>query len=229
MDHIVTYNGNIIGNTSVVIMPEPINIAYIRPQLTGQVTSYRTGDDGWNLANGVYGYTRPVDSKFVEFDLTQPRPFMWLKDNNIFGNKYRFTSSAGDQNYGAPNLVGYIIDHYTGLGWYRAPQLASKNWNDSIDLALASTLLGFSWRLPNVNEMMSIISWELSGGMDYDYGSTLWGVLANNVRAQTSTTYTPDTGFAKTVLQKSSQQTRNRDKTLADSFTNGYFVRNHFN
>ena len=148
-------NGTPVGtiNAGVVEIPNPITqsgIAYQRPSLTGQITSYRTGDDGWNLANGIYNYTPPTyPTSFAKLDLAAVSPFTTLLHNNAFGNKNRFTDDSGGQTY----ANDYVIDHLTGLGYYRIVQGASNNWDTNIDNAVASTQGGFTdWRVCNFQE-----------------------------------------------------------------------------
>lgn len=110
---------------------------------TGQTTSYAAGDDG-DRENG-----RAVD-------------FFTLNCNNSFGNTNRFTDINGLQVYGDD----YVIDHLTGLGWFRLrPFAGSKNWADSIAAIEANTTIGFSdWFMPNINEFLSLINNNVSNG-----------------------------------------------------------------
>lgn len=152
-------NGTPVGTivSGVVEIPNPITpsgIVYQRPSLSGQLTSYRTGDDAWHLANGTYNYTPPTNpSSVAQLDTAHATPFLMLKANNVFGNKNRFTDDGGNQTY----ANDYVIDHLTGLGWYRLTQGASTNWSDNIDAAEASTILSYTdWRMANVKEYDSI-------------------------------------------------------------------------
>lgn len=95
---------------------------------TGQTTSYRTGDDG-DLQKGV----------------AIPPPYQSL----------RFTDH-GD---------GTVTDELTGLMWAKDANMDGvKTWNAAIDYA-KNLSLGTScgeprtdWRLPNVNELQSLIN-----------------------------------------------------------------------
>jgi len=138
----------------------PSGIAYQRPQLTGQTTSYRTGDDGWHYANGTYDYTPPLNPTYI----AELSDFITLVNNNVFGNTNRFTDENGGQTY----LNEYVIDHYTGLGYKRVPNSIFVNWNNSIDAANSATDFGFNdWRVPNRNEMYAIAKNDnLPAGVD---------------------------------------------------------------
>lgn len=158
-------------------------IAYNRPIPTGQVTSYRTGDDGWNLINGVYSYTPPSNPLYIAaLDFNAVTPFLTLVDNNAFGNKDRFTDVNGLQVY----ANNYAIDHLTGLGWFTLV-FPLSSWNTAIDSANASVLLGFSdWMIPNNKYMEYILNLELSNAMDYtpfrtppNMGVILWTSTTN--------------------------------------------------
>jgi hypothetical protein len=152
----------------------PSGIAYQRPQITGATTSYRTGDDAWHLANGTYDYTPPTNPIYLaELDTTALEPFKTLKNQNTFGNLERFTDDLGTQIY----ANNYVIDHLTGLGYYNSSPLTDI-WDNCIDNANASTLLGFSdWRMTNINEVLSFLEFE--GGnynqLPYNYtGNVIW-------------------------------------------------------
>ncbi len=134
-------NDNITGLT----ITQRNFIQRVNPLKTGQTTSFHIGDDG-DLEDG-----RGVD-------------FLTLDCNNEFGNTLRFTNTIGTQDMtgigGA--LVDYVIDHSTGLGWSRVINVATV-WVFNIDNALADTRNGFSdWRLPNINELTTIIKRDLT-------------------------------------------------------------------
>ena len=97
-------------------------INQVNPLKTGQTTSYRTGDDG-------------------DLEAGRLTSFLVLPCNNSFGNTDRFTDSVGGQVYGAGNgsLADYVIDHATGLGWYRLMQ-GTSDWDNSIDDSLSCLL-----------------------------------------------------------------------------------------
>lgn len=66
----------------------------------------------------------------------------------------RLTDINGLQVY-ADN---YTVDHYRNIGWYRT-SIGLFSFNDGIDNALASLLLGFdNWFMPNINILSSIRS-----------------------------------------------------------------------
>jgi hypothetical protein len=106
---------------------------------TGQSTSYASKDDG-DLKQG-----RLVD-------------FFTLSTNNIFGNTHRFTDENGNQSY----TSHYMIDHATGLGWYTVLQSAAA-WTTAVSATLTLTVGTNTYSdffLPNVNEVLSITSWN---------------------------------------------------------------------
>lgn len=141
--------------TNIDVRDYKSGIAYNRPQLTGQLTSYRTGDDAWHLSNGTYDYTPPLyPTSYAQLDTGDAAPFLNLLNNNAFGNKNRFTDDAGGQTYSN----NYVIDHLTGLGWYNY-DFGDGTWNTHIDTAYNATDLTYSdWRLPNIEELYSILN-----------------------------------------------------------------------
>lgn len=112
---------------------------------TGQTTSYRTGDDG-DLQEG-----RDVD-------------FFTLAENNPFGTTDRFTDELGTQVYANDIVIDWsTYDGAEVLGWYRIRgSYLDLSWNDAIDNSLLFSVGGFTsgWRVPNMQELMSIINYS---------------------------------------------------------------------
>jgi hypothetical protein len=149
---------------------------------TGQITSYRTGDDG-NLSMGRLPSVSSLDC------------------NNGFGNTNRFTDVFGGQVY-ASNLV---IDWATGLMWRRIPFTAT-NWNDAIDAAIISTEGGFSgWRMPNIKTLFDLVNWEIQPGLDTSpfnlsgatTGDRLW--TSTTQKGITTNAYIYDPSSSRTI------------------------------
>lgn len=199
------------------VCPSQSGIAYKRPILTAQTTSYRTYDDGWNLANGVYDYTPPVyPINHAQLDTTSLTPFLTLKENNAFGNKNRFTDDTGAQTY----ANDYVIDHLTGLGWYRVRITPNETWNDAVDNSQASTAVSLSgWRLPNKNEYESIMDDEQSQTLNY----LPFSIAITTDDFWTSTTVKTSTTTA--YLVKNVGIITNKAKTGTDSYL---ICRNHY-
>ena len=141
---------------------------------TGQTTSYRTGDDG-DLERG----------RNVSFTV--------LAENNPFGNTNRFTDELGGQTY--TNNIVIDWSTYNGsnvLGWRRTLNASNINWANSIDSALLVSISTFTsgWRLPNVQELFSIMNWDSSFSSPYAYspfsigiGFTIWSSNTYNLTA----------------------------------------------
>lgn len=149
---------------------------------TNQTVSYRTGDDG-------------------DVEAGRDVSFLVLAENNIFGNTNRFTDTVGGQTY-ANNI---IIDHstYDGskvFGWYKLSSPLLYTWNQAIDWAVALSVGGFTsgWRLPNINQLMSILNWGISSNLNYAPFS-----LATQISHWTSTTNPNDTTSALIVISNS--------------------------
>jgi len=55
-----------------------------------------------------------------------------------------------------------VTDNLTGLMWVRAPSVTPATWTAALSSANGLTLCGFSdWRLPNVNELESLVNGEV--------------------------------------------------------------------
>ncbi|MBM4136019.1 MAG: DUF1566 domain-containing protein [Nitrospira sp.] len=52
-----------------------------------------------------------------------------------------------------------VIDNLTGLEWVKSPDSTTRTWADALTYANDLALCGFDdWRLPNVNELESLIN-----------------------------------------------------------------------
>ena len=130
------------GTYTCISTTPPSGIAYQRPLVhsAAQTGQRRVGDQRWQFDQGLLPYPAdpPNPATFQRpairntYD-TKFEPFALLKFNNAFGNKYRWTNTAGNQgsdstqSYGRPQfhymndwagaVKGYVIDHLTGLAW----------------------------------------------------------------------------------------------------------------
>jgi len=137
----------------------------VGPNKSGQVTSFRTGDDG-------------------DFEYGRGVSFTGLTCNNPFNNSNRFTDQLGGQTYSDD----IVVDWLTGLMWYRIPTTL-LNWNSAIDGALASTQGGFTdWALPNVNQLVSICNFPIVTNALLNYFPFNIAITSNVDRIWTSTT-----------------------------------------
>jgi hypothetical protein len=131
-----------IGNYIKAVAP---SVSRTTAQLmkTGQTVSQQTGDDG-DLEAG-----RNVD-------------FTTLAENNPFGNTNRFTSTTGNQTYTNTIIIDWsTYNGNTVLGWSNTLRGGtSATWSQNIAAALLLNIGGFSsgWRIPNITELLSIIS-----------------------------------------------------------------------
>ena len=158
-----------IKRTSGGVCPTPSGIRYNRPQLTGQTTSYRTGDDAWAVIN------RPPPSDPVNpIHTTKLVDWFTLANNNAFGSTDRFTDELGTQVY----ANRYAIDHYTGLAWINARGYGT--WNQMIDQALlyTDTFGNSDYFLANQNQSDSIYN-EQANQYNYSPFTVLWGGFFN--------------------------------------------------
>lgn len=121
------------------------------PLMTGQTTSFRTGDDG---------------------DRKEGRLVDWftLAVNNPFGNTNRFTDELGGQTYTNDIVIDWTT--YNGtivLGWFRILS-GLIVWTGAIDSALITSIGTFTtgWYLPQINQLGQIAKWgESDRLLDY--------------------------------------------------------------
>jgi hypothetical protein len=163
------------------LTPTQINqIQRQQPTRSGQVTSFRTGDDG-DLEMGIGA------------------SFSILSDLNIFGTNQRFTDELGGQTY----TNKFVLDHLTGLMWYIGLTTATQ-WNGAIDGALASTQGAFTdWILPNINQLVSICNFSTVTNALLNYSPFNIAITTSTDRIWTSTTFANTTANAYTLQSNS--------------------------
>jgi hypothetical protein len=163
------------------LTPTQINqIQRQQPTRSGQITQFRSGDDG-NLQMGIGA------------------SFSTLSDLNIFGTNQRFTDELGGQTY----TNKFVLDHSTGLMWYIALTTATQ-WNGAIDGANASTQGGFTdWALPNINQLVSICNFSITTNSLLNYSPFNIAVTTSTDRIWTSTTFANTTANAYTLQSNS--------------------------
>ena len=118
---------------------------------TGQLISYRAGDDG-DLEAG-----RDVD-------------FFTLAENNPFGNTNRFTDELGGSTYANNIVIDWSTYNGTNvLGYVKNPHtLTGDSWANSIAFCTSYSLGGFSGcRNANELELRNIQSRTLTGWFNY--------------------------------------------------------------
>jgi hypothetical protein len=128
-----------------------VNITTAKLMKTGQTTSYRTGDDG-------------------DIEAGRNTNFTTLAENNVFGNTNRFTDELGTQTYTNNIVIDWsTYDGSTVLGWLRTSNGVDINWNNSIDGALLISIGTFTtgWRLPNIQELFSLLNFSLTNPFNY--------------------------------------------------------------
>ena len=119
-----------------------------------------------------------------------------------------------------------VSDNSTGLMWVADPEGAGcnngtpQNWVNSISFADGLTFAGYSdWRMPNIQEMLSIVKWQPDGSGWY-IDSALFGYLGGGSRFPdrkdfwTSTTKISSTTYAWLVNANSNLVNSAYDKTV---------------
>jgi len=88
-----------------------------------------------------------------------------------------------------------VTDNLTGLMWTRTPDSSSRTWTEALTYADGLALCGYSdWRLPNLNEMESLVHAGQSDSATWlnDQGFVAVGAFS----FWTSTTYAPSENSA---------------------------------
>lgn len=145
-----------------------------KPMKTGQVTSYKTGDDG-DLQIG-----RSVD-------------FYTINEDNPFGNQNRFTDFVGGQTYANGIVIDWSTYNGTNVLCFYKTVLDTDDWDDAFEKSLAFEAAGFDgWHTPNKNELEGLCDYGLSNVMNYP---PFYLAYPNNA-VWTSTTVAYSTSYA---------------------------------
>jgi len=73
-----------------------------------------------------------------------------------------------------------ITDKLTGLMWARNSDATTRTWQQALDFTSSLSLCGATdWRLPNVNELESLVNIEVSNQANFLNGQGFSGVQAN--------------------------------------------------
>ncbi|MBI4689287.1 MAG: DUF1566 domain-containing protein [Nitrospirae bacterium] len=116
-----------------------------------------------------------------------------------------------------------VTDNLTGLVWMKSPDSTTKMWTDAITYSNNLSLCGYTdWRLPNVNELESLVnagqadtaSWLNSQGFSNVQPDYYW----------TSTTYAFGTNFAYVVNIYDGKMLYYGSKTISYNYTYLYYV-----
>jgi hypothetical protein len=140
---------------------------------TGQTVSQQTGDDG-------------------DIEAGRNTSFSVLAQNNPFGNTNRFTSTTGNQTYTNTIIIDWsTFDGNNVLGWsntLRGPS-PTRTWSQDIADALLLSIGGFSsgWRIPNINEIMSLPNYTYLNNFIQYAPFSLGAVSLNTSTRQTAT------------------------------------------
>ncbi len=138
------------------ISPTPSGIAYHRPPIIMETTSYAQFDYADLLMQGAFDYNPPTYPLYYQaLDPNSPEfPFKLLYQN-IHGNLDRFTDTNGDQVY----EDGWIQDHLTGLEWCIG-YFKTFNYMSWLDIMSQQPIIDWSGRkgrIPSENELLSIM------------------------------------------------------------------------
>lgn len=94
-----------------------------------------------------------------------------------------------------------VTDNLTGLMWVQTPDITSRTWTDAISYANGLILCGYDdWRLPNVNELESLLHAGETNSAKWLNTQGFSGVNKAENYQWTSTTYAADTGYAWSVV-----------------------------
>lgn len=78
------------------------------------------------------------------------------------------------------NGNGTITDNATGLIWQKTSSTTNMNWWVAIDYCNSLSLAGRTWRLPNINELISVVV----PTADFPYNGEFWSSTTSYLFSQ---------------------------------------------
>ena len=142
---------------------------------TNQTVSYRTGDD-------------------VDLEKGRATDFLTLSSANPFGTTERFTDELGGQTYTNQIIIDWSTYNGTEVLGYSDSAFSGNTWDDAIDNALATSIGSYTsgWRLPNINELWSLMNMGVTGnkGLNYyPWTELTWAYQLSIYWSSTTTAY----------------------------------------
>jgi len=158
----------LVGNdlTITANIPVPSGVALQFP-IGDQYISYRTGDTGSRVQNAWFYYTPPsYPAKFAKLKNTTGAEYWYTLETALTVNGVtsteRFVDASGIQGWSMLNNLNLsVVDKLTGLMFTRTRSGLSKTWNQSIDDALAYSVVingntYSDWYLMSLQEAITI-------------------------------------------------------------------------
>lgn len=176
-DATVNLNGSFYGNVnaggSINVIVVSSGYAYVDViQTMPTDTSYATYDYAWCVANGAYTRAKPITpAVYVGLDLTlaNANHGYYLKANNIFGHKYRFTGATGGYydnitaswytvsgvlSSRATEVANNVLyDHLTGIKYYF---FGTNTWANALVNPATSITGETGWHSPSTDDLLSL-------------------------------------------------------------------------
>jgi hypothetical protein len=158
----------LVGNdlTITANIPNPNGVALQFP-IGDQFVSYRNGDTGWRVQNAWYYYIPPsYPAKFAKLKNTTTSDYWYTLETPLTINGVtsteRFVDASGIQGWSMLNNLNLsVVDKLTGLMFTRTRSGLSKSWTQSIDDALAYSVVingntYSDWYLMSLQEAITI-------------------------------------------------------------------------
>jgi len=222
------------GNDLDIVIPAPVvpSGVLFKTIEPSQYTSYRTGDEGWRVQNGLFDYTPPSNpAAIAELDYTSPNFFFILKNPlvvNGVSSTTRFVDVNGIQAFSATgNADVAVIDKLTGRMIYRNAETATS-WNNQIDNALSRSIVINSvtyddWYMWSFYELLSIYNNQYISNQFTDINTSV--IIQNAVGSNLLNTSTTvfNTSTSSIVYNNSANNYTTSDKANSRQT---FFIRN---
>ncbi len=155
------------------IQAAPVPISYNYGYFTGQKTIHALrGDDGWMLENFWKPLITAGSLPLGKISRLDPTDFTMLLDNNIHGNKERFTDNLGNRDVNVDNLpfchyIGHQIGRSAAVGDDWTTQVQTTGLGT--DFGGTNTAGGLTdWYVPNAIQADNIRDFD-NGTIGLEY------------------------------------------------------------
>jgi hypothetical protein len=174
--NLITPTGStLVGNdlTITANIPNPSGVALQFP-IGDQFISYRTGDTGTRVQNAWFYYTPPsYPAKFAKLKNTIGAEYWYTLETGLTVNGVtsteRFVDLSGVQGWPTLNNLNIaVLDKLTGLMFTRTRSGLSRSWTQSIDDALAYSVVingntYSDWYLMSLQEAITVFGNYVTG------------------------------------------------------------------
>ena len=184
-NHCNDLNNSNFGGINTWRVPNPLEFltivdnSKVNPATNSNFTNMPSDDDVWFWTSAEYKGNTSYAYAFKPYYGSYYGYYGYDSDDSYLKTKtYKVLCVSGEEmqlatssNFTTQTISGSVVvtDSKTGLMWQKEYDATGKTWQEALKYCEDSTYAGYSdWRLPNKNELASLINYEKSGA-SYSY------------------------------------------------------------